>query len=306
MKVHKKVNKLLPLYNIVDKNLKFKDLLLNVKNTTLDVYNKQYYPLGDISKSLDSNEKFNVNLLFETIHSISYVGEYLSNQPSTLNFICIKDKDSFWVELFYNKMSYNKRTICRMLEFYQNILEQVLNNMNCTCSNIELVSTEEKQEIVEGFNSKNIQYQVLENNISELFEKKVRVYRDMVAIQFNGEKLTYQELNDKVNQLANSLHKQGLKKDMVVGIMLERSLDLVATILAVLKLGSTYLPIDLINPVNRINYMLEDSDASFVITSKFALKGIKLSTNTIVLDREKWGSESTNFTNKHAEDLGQG
>ncbi|PFQ60419.1 hypothetical protein COK26_31200, partial [Bacillus thuringiensis] len=102
-----KVNKLLPLYNIVDKNLKFKDLLLNVKNTTLDVYNKQYYPLGDISKSLDSNEKFNVNLLFETIHSISYVGEYLSNQPSTLNFICIKDKDSFWVELFYNKMSYN-------------------------------------------------------------------------------------------------------------------------------------------------------------------------------------------------------
>ncbi|XKK33298.1 amino acid adenylation domain-containing protein [Bacillus sp. A17A.1] len=301
-----KVNKLLPLYNIVDKNLKFKDLLLNVKNTTLDVYNKQYYPLGDISKSLDSNEKFNVNLLFETIHSISYVGEYLSNQPSTLNFICIKDKDSFWVELFYNKMSYNKRTICRMLEFYQNILEQVLNNMNCTCSNIELVSTEEKQEIVEGFNSKNIQYQVLENNISELFENNARVYRDMVAIQFNGEKLTYQELNDKVNQLANYLHKQGLKKDMVVGIMLERSLDLVATILAVLKLGSTYLPIDLINPVNRINYMLEDSDASFVITSKFALKGIKLSTNTIVLDREKWGSESTNFTNKHAEDLGQG
>ncbi|EOQ16523.1 non-ribosomal peptide synthetase [Bacillus cereus] len=301
-----KINKLLPLYNIVDQNLKFKDLLLNVKNTTLDVYNKQYYPLGDISKSLDSNEKFNVNLLFETIHSISYVGEYLSNQPSTLNFICIKDKDSFWVELFYNKMSYNKRTICRMLEFYQNILEQVLNNMNCKCSNIELVSTKEKQEIVEGFNSKNMQYQVLENNISELFENNVKIYRDMVAIQFNGEQLTYQELNDKVNQLANYLQKQGLKKDMVVGIMLERSLDLVATILAVLKLGSTYLPIDLINPVNRINYMLEDSDASFVITSKFALKGIKLSTNTIVLDREKLGSESTNFKNRHAEDLGQG
>ncbi|PHB07729.1 non-ribosomal peptide synthetase, partial [Bacillus wiedmannii] len=301
-----KINKLLPLYNIVDRNLKFKDLLLNVKNTTLDVYNKQYYPLGDISKSLDSNERFNVNLLFESIHSISYVGEYLSNQPSTLNFICIKDKDSFWVELFYNKMSYDKRTICRMLEFYQNILEQVLNNMNCKCSNIELVSTEEKQEIVEGFNSKNMQYQVLENNISELFEKNVRIYRDMVAIQFNGEKLTYQELNDKVNQLANYLQKQGLKKDMVVGIMLERSLDLVAAILAVLKLGSTYLPIDLINPVNRINYMLEDSDASFVITSKFALKGIELSTNTIVLDREKLGSESINFTNRYAEDLGQG
>lgn len=125
--------------------------------------------------------------------------------------------------------------------------------------NIDILTEVEKKEIVHCFNNTTEEYH-REKTIHQLFEEQAVKTPDNAAVVFEGKRLTYRELNEKSNQLARVLRDKGVKPDSIVGIMVERSLEMVIGIFGILKAGGAYMPIDPDYPKARIEYLLEDSE----------------------------------------------
>ncbi|NER49684.1 MAG: AMP-binding protein, partial [Symploca sp. SIO1A3] len=108
--------------------------------------------------------------------------------------------------------------------------------------------------------------------IHQLFESQVERTPDAVAVVFEEQQLTYQELNDRANQLAHYLQGLGVQPEVLVGLCIERSLDMVIAMLGILKAGGAYLPLDPAYPSDRLAYMLANSQASVLLTQNQFLK----------------------------------
>ncbi len=120
-----------------------------------------------------------------------------------------------------------------------------------------------------------------------MFEQQVKQNPQAIAVKLEDEFLTYEELNCKANQLAHYLQSLGVKSDSLVGIFVERSLDMIIGILGILKAGGAYVPLDINYPQERITYLIEDTQLSIVLTqSKFIEQLPKFIPNTICLDQD--------------------
>ncbi|MED1799206.1 tyrocidine non-ribosomal peptide synthetase TycA [Brevibacillus porteri] len=130
-----------------------------------------------------------------------------------------------------------------------------------------LIDLEREKEQVALFNDTKAEYPQ-DKSIHQLFEEQAEAVPHRVAIVYENERLTYQELNRKANQLARALIEKGIKTDSIVGVMMEKSIENVIAILAILKAGGAYVPIDIEYPRDRIQYILQDSQTKIVITQK--------------------------------------
>ncbi|PFJ11564.1 AMP-binding protein, partial [Bacillus cereus] len=116
------------------------------------------------------------------------------------------------------------------------------------------------------FNDTAVEYPV--GTIHELFEEQVKKTPNHIAVVFEEKQLTYEELNKKANKLARTLREKGVAQNSIVAIMVDRSVEMIVGILGVLKAGGAYLPIDPEYPTERIEFMLEDSNADIIITQE--------------------------------------
>jgi len=133
-----------------------------------------------------------------------------------------------------------------------------------------------------------------EATIHELIEKTVELYPDRTAVVYKDEKLTYRELNEKANKLAHVLREGGVKRDSRVGIFLERSCHMIVSILAVLKAGGAFVPIDPHYPPERINYIISDSGSLMLITAPHLAEQIKPSIPVF------YGADCDDITSRYA------
>ncbi|HVE70084.1 MAG TPA: amino acid adenylation domain-containing protein [Thermoanaerobaculia bacterium] len=154
----------------------------------------------------------------------------------------------------YDRTRIDDATAARVAGHLQNVLE-----------GRELLTERERTQILVEWNDTARDYD-LDRCVHELVEAQVARTPDRVAITFEGASLTYRELDDRANRIAASLRTRGVGPDVFVGILLERSLDLVAALLGILKAGGAYVPLDPMYPKDRIDYMIEDSGAPIVIT----------------------------------------
>lgn len=147
------------------------------------------------------------------------------------------------------------------------IIEQILSKNGIMLDDIDIVTPSEKDLLLNKFNNTLLTY---DNNktIIDYFEEQVQKKPDRIALVFENTSLTYKELNCKVNSLAYYLRSIGVKNDTIIGVMVNRSLELIISILAVLKSGGAYIPIDPEYPQERISYMLENSNSNIVISSR--------------------------------------
>ncbi|PFY16403.1 non-ribosomal peptide synthetase [Bacillus toyonensis] len=130
----------------------------------------------------------------------------------------------------------------------------------------------------------NVESHLTNNTIHGLFEEQVEKFPDKIAVVFKDRRLTYRQLNEKANQLARILVKNNVSKDVVVPVVMERSLDMIIGLLAILKSGGVYLPIDIEYPVERIQYMLSDSQANILLTQSHLVEEISFEGNKVVLE----------------------
>lgn len=162
---------------------------------------------------------------------------------------------------------YEKKIIEKLAEHFENIIGEIVKNPKKSIDDLEILTEEEKRKLLIEFNSTKAEYPK-NKIIHELFEEQVEKTPDNIAVVYKDKELTYKELNGKANQLARVLREKGVGADKIVGIMLERSIEMIVGILGILKAGGAYLPIDPNYPESRIKYMLKDSGTNILLSIK--------------------------------------
>ena len=186
----------------------------------------------------------------------------------------------------YNTDLFDSSTIERMAAHFENLLSAIVANPQQTVGELPLLTETERHQLLIEWNKTESKYPKNEC-IHQLFEKQVKLNPEAIAVVFAGQELTYKQLNKKANQLAHHLKKLGVKAEVLVGICVERSLEMIIGILGILKAGGAYVPLDRNYPAERLNYMLEDSGVEIILTQQKILPSLP-STNAeiICLDRD--------------------
>jgi len=187
--------------------------------------------------------------------------------PFDLTLMAAESPRGIAISFTYNIDLFKKETIARMLENFKTLLQSIATNPEQKVAELPLLTDSELKLVLEKFNDTDREFDD-DKCIHELFEMRVATHPDAIAAVFEEEKLTYQQLNQRANQLAHYLIKVGVKPETVVGIYVDRSLDMLVSILGVLKAGGAYLPLDPVYPVERLALMLEDSNAPLLITQQ--------------------------------------
>ena len=172
------------------------------------------------------------------------------------------------IELYwlYNRDLFDRWRIEQMSRQYVRLLEAVAANPEQRIGEIDLLDDAERRQILEEWN--DTAQEVADATLPELFEAQVEKTPDAVAVVFEDQRLSYRELNQRANQLAHMLISRGVGPEEVVGICLERSLEMVVGLLGVLKAGAAYLPLDPDYPKERLAFMLQDAEPVCVVTTE--------------------------------------
>ncbi len=260
----------------------FIDLLQQSRRTALDAYAHQQVPFEQLVEVLQPERSLSHSPLFQVIlvlqnnekTTLELPGLTLSSidQPKiqakfdlTLN---VADTDQgLALDWEFNTDLFERTTIERMASHFESLLERFLASPNENVYALKIVDEHERHQLLMVWNDQKVVFPQ-DHCIHELFEEKVENNPESIALVFEDQQLSYSELNNKANQLAHYLvAERNVKPDMLVGICLERSLDMVVAILAILKSGGAYVPLDPAYPEARLSYILDDAGLDTVITS---------------------------------------
>lgn len=266
------VNRVLPLRLSINTEVTFKEFLLQVKETVISAYTHQNYPLDELLDLLKIPQTqnrcsiYDLVILLENIHNKNCLTD-LKND-FTVSFLV----KNFVIEgkIEYNYLLFTNETLATFISQYLTIIEFVVEALNVRVSNIDFFTGNESNRLLKEFNNK-IKVYPTDKTIQNLFVEQVARNPNESAVVCHQDKLTYQELNTKVNKLAAFLRKLGIKKGDFVGIFQARNCNFLISILAILKAGGAYVPLDCTYPSERIKYMLTNSEVKILLTQSSLL-----------------------------------
>ncbi|MEJ2051762.1 MAG: condensation domain-containing protein, partial [Calditrichota bacterium] len=217
------------------------------------------------------------------------------------------DEHQITGELEYNTDLFEESTIRRLTEHFQNLLSEILVDPDKEISQLGLLSEKEKKLILEDWNDTQLEYpadaclhELFELQVDRLGDSKQAVFFSSTKPTYNGSplSLSYRELDNRANQLANYLIKNGSKAGDYIGIYMDRSPQMLIGLLGVLKSGAAYIPLDPMFPKDRIQYMVEDSGTKTILTCEFLSEQLgETEAETIYLDTD-WGEISRESSNR--------
>ncbi|MEG4345119.1 amino acid adenylation domain-containing protein [Microcoleus sp. A003_D6] len=262
-------------------NPTFLELLQQVKQVALEAYDRQDLPFDKLVEALQPER----NLSYSPLFQIDFALEHEANPAINLKDLTINISEAganhtakFDLSLSLQKTDmgltgafeystdlFNATTIARMIEHWLTLLAGIVGNPEQKLSDLPILTAIEQHKLLVEWNQTQQDYP---HNlcIHQLFEAQVEQTPDAVAVIFKGEQLTYRELNAKANQLARHLQTLGVKPETLVGICIERSLEMIVGILGILKAGGAYVPIDPDYPSERKAFMLEDTSVPALLT----------------------------------------
>jgi amino acid adenylation domain-containing protein len=303
----------------------FRQVLGRVREVALSGYEHQEVPFEKLVAELQPERSLSHSPLFQVAFQLQEAGDSTPGlsrlqmhsvsgvEPATAKFDLQLDfgasSDGFAAVLVYSTDLFEQETIQRMLCHLERVLEQVSANADVRISELELMGSEERLRLLYEWNDTAVEYP-RGQCIHELFEEQVSKTPDAVAAVYEGESLSYGELNRQANQLGHYLRELGVKPDARVGICLERSLAMMVALLGVLKAGGAYVPLDPNYPPERLSFMLEDSAPLALLTQRSLrglLQGTKADLSLLEVDAPLWetqpetnpGRESVGLKPKH-------
>ncbi|MGV0106429.1 NdaA [Nostoc sp. DSM 114160] len=262
----------------------FKDLLKTIRSELQEGYRYQSY---DIDAFLETFLARGGNPA--AIFDIALIQEGLCSRSSLLNnfqLVFEIDERDTAVSVTFAKDAFHRDFIQRMLGHFLQILETVTANPDCELSEIDILTTQERHQLLKKWNNTEIQYP--QKCIHQLFEEQVERNPDAVAVVFENQQLTYRQLNEQANQLAHYLQTLGVKPEVLVGICIERSLEMVVGLLGILKAGGAYVPLDPSYPAERLAYTLQDAAVPVLLVQKSLLASIPRNQATVVCLDTDW------------------
>jgi amino acid adenylation domain-containing protein len=273
----------LPLYSNVCTDLKFSEYLKARNSSILDDYDHQEFTFGSLLQKLSVPRDASRIPLITAVFNID-LDSGSQNNFDQLNVETSLNRGSFSTfEFFlngasaangqidldcqYNTNLFSTDTIQRRLSEFASLLTHIIEQENSPICQLSLLSIAATQQLLVEWNQTQVDYPQ-DQCIQQLFEAQVAINGEAISLVFQQEQLTYGELNQRANHLANYLLSLGVKPDELVGIAIERSIETIVGILGILKAGAAYLPIDLAYPSERVAFMLENADVSVLLTKQ--------------------------------------
>ena len=260
----------------------FKTFVRNIALDSIGMLKHQKYSYQHLLENLREKNKsisnlYNILLSYQITNAhqsggnMTYSTEWVFNGTCANNMDIqiydINDSGDLYISYDYKTSIYEEKDILNLHERILYIISQVIEHENIELNKIEIITPEEKQKLIIDFNKTDLKYN--ENiPIIKYFEEQVKMTPNNIAMVFENKEITYKDLNEKANSLAFELRRNGVKNNTIVGIMQERSFEMIIAILAVLKAGGAYIPIAPDYPIDRIKYMLEDSNASILLAEE--------------------------------------
>ncbi|MGI8503164.1 MAG: amino acid adenylation domain-containing protein [Hassallia sp.] len=257
----------------LEENPTFTELLGRVRKVAIDAYTHQDLPFEKLIEALHPNRDLSYNPLFQVMFVLQnptsddiWKTEELDTETAKFDLLLsmIDSKEGLIGTLEYSTDLFNADTIARMVGHFQTLLEGIVSNSNQRISDLPILTPAESETLLIDWNNTKVDYPQ-EACIHELFEAQVEKTPDAIALIFANQELTYRELNNRANQLAHYLQNLGVKPETLVGICMERSVEMVVGILAIMKAGGAYLPLDPLLPPERLAFMLEDAQLPLLL-----------------------------------------
>lgn len=281
----------LPFRFDLDPNLSFDDFAKKIAISSLNMLRHQKYPYLDLLEHLrklkpDLPNLYNILISYQITNAknntenINYTTEWNFNNNCgndlEIHLYDINDTGSLNISYDYKTSLYDKKDISAINNRILNIISQIINNNSILLKDIDIVTPHERKLLLEDVNSTKYVYDS-SKTIVDLFEESVEKNQNKIALISNNYNYSYKELNEYANILAHLLiNKYLVKPNDIVGIMLKRSPEMIISLLAIIKCGATYLPIDPEYPEERINYMLENSGTKIVLVDGFTEESVSV------------------------------
>ncbi|UCH96966.1 MAG: amino acid adenylation domain-containing protein, partial [Candidatus Aminicenantes bacterium] len=267
----------------------FNLFLEETRTTTLEAYENQDYPFRELIKKVGNGNHLSRNPVFDVMLNVLNQDQAELKLPGVniipfdfdarvskvdLTLEAREVGDKIVLELEYCTALFKRETIERLSQHFVNILRQVLNDPHIRLSGLEILNEGERKQILVEFNNTGIEI-TGDETVIDYFASQAEKIPDHAALVDPGGDIkaagsrniliTYKELDNKSNQFTGFLRRKGVGPDIIVGIMAERSVEMIIGILGILKAGGAYLPIDPDYPAERIAFMLKDSGAEILL-----------------------------------------
>ena len=262
-------------------NPSFQQLLHRVREVTLGAYAHQDLPFEKLVEELQPQRDISRNPLFQVMFLLN-----VPEQPPHLPGLHVtpldlpngtamfdvalsltEDPQGLTACLEYNTDLFDPPTITRLLRHFQTLLEGMVANPHQSLATLPMLTPAERHQLLVTWNATSCDYPK-DQGVHQLLEAQVQRTPEAVAVVFEDQQLTYRDLNARANQLAHYLRKQGVGPEKLVGICVERSLEMVVGVLGILKAGGAYVPLDPEYPPERLAFMVEDAQIQILLTQQ--------------------------------------
>ncbi len=259
----------------------FMELLRQVRETALGVYANQDLPFERLVEELQPDRDPSHSVIFQVLFAlqnvpipdlkmagldVSFVHVESGNSRFDLSLYLTDWPEGLTGTLEYSKDLFDRSSITRMIERFQILLESIVANPNERISRLALLTAGEKEEMPRL--NQTLSAYARQSTVDDLIEAQVERTPDAVAVSFEDRRISYRELNAKANQVAHYLRSIGVRPETLVGIYMNRSIEIVFALLGVLKAGAAYVPLDSIQPMQRLRFMMEDAALSAILTEQ--------------------------------------
>jgi amino acid adenylation domain-containing protein len=281
----------------------FRELLTRVREVTLGAFAHQDVPFEKLVEELRLDRVTSHPPLFQVAFGLSdttkqpprlskvgYSQLELDSTPAkfdlTLDIGLVED--GMIGALVYNVDLFDAGTASRMIQNLTTVLEAVVAAPDLPLSHVSFVNGAERELMLVEWNDTHLDYSH-DACLHEVFEKQALSALQNIAVVFEGEEVSYEDLNRRANQLAHHLRSLGVRAETPVGLFVERSIDMIVGLLAILKAGGVYVPLDPAYPSERLSWMIEDAGVSFIITQQqllFTLPSFALTAEVVCIDSE--------------------
>jgi len=291
---------LLPLRSQCNGRSPLRDYLKNLSRSVIDAYEHQDFTYGSLVKRLNLPREggrtpliaLTFNLTPEARTRLLPGWKVIISRKDFIFFDLMFEmhaaEGELHVDCRFNRDLYDADTIARWLQHWKVLLEGMLRNPEQPISMLPMLTQGESRRLLHDWNATTAEYPK-ETSLAQLVEAQVERTPDAIAVADERRRLSFRELNARANQLAHELIGHGAGPERVVGLCVERSADLMVALLAIVKTGGAYLPLDPIFPPERLSYMLEDSGAPLLVTEKSLVATLPgFGGKTVLLEDEGW------------------
>ncbi|MFC9541874.1 amino acid adenylation domain-containing protein [Lysinibacillus sp. NPDC056959] len=272
----------------------FIELVQKVNNSIKEAIAHRNYPLNHLIQQVKNREE-NKPSLYSTVFNMVKLPNFRMEGLETKvithhNRVSVFDmvwrlvqsqNDALNIEIDYNAGIYEENDIQNFIDRFQHLLQILLENSDISICNLELLLPQDYDVYQNTLAVKNVTAMTLD----QLIDEQADIHPDLIAITMGQQNITYQELRALSNQVAQTLLRQGFQRQNRVSIIMDRSIEAVVSMIGVLKAGGTYVPVEPDFPVDRIRYILQDSDSTHIISShKISLRHIQQDQKVILYE----------------------